>query len=68
LPIVLGHEAADVVEAVGPGVTLSKPGDHVILNFRPNCGWCRFGTSGTARALQRRRNRPLRHVRQYLSY
>jgi len=46
LPIVLGHEAAGVVEAVGPGVTLSKPGDHVILNFRPNCGWCRFCTSG----------------------
>jgi S-(hydroxymethyl)glutathione dehydrogenase/alcohol dehydrogenase len=46
LPMVLGHEAAGVVEAVGPGVTLSKPGDHVVLNFRPNCGWCRFCTSG----------------------
>jgi S-(hydroxymethyl)glutathione dehydrogenase/alcohol dehydrogenase len=46
LPMVLGHEAAGVVEAVGPGVTLSKPGDHVILNFRPNCGWCRYCTTG----------------------
>jgi S-(hydroxymethyl)glutathione dehydrogenase/alcohol dehydrogenase len=46
LPMVLGHEAAGVVEKVGPGVTLSRPGDHVILNFRPNCGWCRYCTIG----------------------
>jgi NDMA-dependent alcohol dehydrogenase len=46
LPMVLGHEGAGVVEKVGPGVTLSKPGDHVILNFRPNCGWCKFCTNG----------------------
>lgn len=46
LPMVLGHEAAGVVERVGPGVTLSRPGDHVILNFRPNCGWCRYCTVG----------------------
>jgi S-(hydroxymethyl)glutathione dehydrogenase/alcohol dehydrogenase len=46
LPMVLGHEAAGVVEAVGPGVTMSKPGDHVILNFRPNCGWCRYCSAG----------------------
>src|SRR5215471_6410819 len=46
LPMVLGHEGAGIVEAVGPGVTMSKPGDHVILNFRPNCGWCKFCTTG----------------------
>ena len=46
LPIVLGHEAAGVVERVGPGVSMSKPGDHVILNFRPNCGWCRYCSVG----------------------
>jgi S-(hydroxymethyl)glutathione dehydrogenase/alcohol dehydrogenase len=46
LPMVLGHEAAGVVERVGPGVNRSKPGDHVILNFRPNCGWCRYCTIG----------------------
>ncbi len=46
MPIVLGHEAAGVVERVGPGVNMSKPGDHVILNFRPNCGWCRYCSVG----------------------
>ncbi len=46
LPMVLGHEAAGIVERVGPGVTMSRPGDHVILNFRPNCGFCRYCTVG----------------------
>ncbi|HEU4370715.1 MAG TPA: alcohol dehydrogenase catalytic domain-containing protein [Methylomirabilota bacterium] len=38
LPMVLGHEAAGVVEDVGAGVTTVKPGDHVIFSFRPQCG------------------------------
>jgi S-(hydroxymethyl)glutathione dehydrogenase / alcohol dehydrogenase len=46
LPMVLGHEGAGVVEKVGPGVTMSRPGDHVILNFRPNCGFCKFCQTG----------------------
>lgn len=29
-PCILGHEAAGVVESVGPGVTHVQPGDHVI--------------------------------------
>ncbi|HEY8885558.1 MAG TPA: alcohol dehydrogenase catalytic domain-containing protein [Chloroflexota bacterium] len=32
-PMVLGHEASAVVEAIGPGVTRVKPGDRVILSF-----------------------------------
>src|SRR3989442_14782486 len=40
LPMVLGHEAAGVVEEVGPGVGTVKPGDHVIFSFRPQCGHC----------------------------
>lgn len=40
LPMVLGHEAAGVVERVGPGCAQLEPGQPVILNFRPNCGWC----------------------------
>jgi S-(hydroxymethyl)glutathione dehydrogenase/alcohol dehydrogenase len=39
-PVVPGHEGAGVVEAVGPGVSRVKPGDHVILNWAPNCGHC----------------------------
>src|SRR6201991_799742 len=40
-PFLLGHEAAGVVEAVGPGVTGVQPGDFVILNWRAVCGQCR---------------------------
>lgn len=46
LPMVLGHEAAGVVEKVGPGCSRVKAGDHVILNFRANCGGCDFCTVG----------------------
>ncbi|GAA3709850.1 S-(hydroxymethyl)mycothiol dehydrogenase [Nonomuraea antimicrobica] len=40
-PFLLGHEAAGIVEAVGPGVTEVEPGDFVILNWRAVCGQCR---------------------------
>ncbi|MDT4921506.1 MAG: S-(hydroxymethyl)mycothiol dehydrogenase [Pseudonocardiales bacterium] len=40
-PFLLGHEAAGVVEAVGPDVTDVAPGDFVILNWRAVCGQCR---------------------------
>jgi Zn-dependent alcohol dehydrogenases, class III len=40
LPIVLGHEGAGVVEAVGGAVTKVKPGDHVAMSFL-SCGQCR---------------------------
>ena len=40
-PYLLGHEAAGVVEAVGPGVDIVAPGDFVILNWRAVCGACR---------------------------
>ncbi len=46
LPVVLGHEGAGTVEAVGPGVTLTKPGDQVILSFVPACGRCKFCLEG----------------------
>jgi S-(hydroxymethyl)glutathione dehydrogenase/alcohol dehydrogenase len=39
-PVVLGHEGAGVVEAVGPGVAKVKPGDHVVLTTLGNCGQC----------------------------
>jgi S-(hydroxymethyl)mycothiol dehydrogenase len=40
-PFLLGHEAAGLVEAVGPGVTDVAPGDFVVLNWRAVCGECR---------------------------
>ncbi len=39
-PVVLGHEGAGVVEAVGEGVTRVAPGDHVTLSWTPSCGEC----------------------------
>ncbi len=45
-PMVLGHEAAGVVEKIGTAVGTIKPGDHVVLTFIPGCGncrWCRQG-------------------------
>ena len=46
LPMVLGHEAAGIVEEVGPGVTNVKRGDHVIFSFRPQCGRCLYCSIG----------------------
>jgi S-(hydroxymethyl)glutathione dehydrogenase / alcohol dehydrogenase len=40
LPIVLGHEGAGIVEAVGSAVTQVRPGDHVICSWNPHCGHC----------------------------
>jgi S-(hydroxymethyl)glutathione dehydrogenase / alcohol dehydrogenase len=45
-PLVMGHEGAGVVEAVGPGVTRVKPGDHVIIAFGVRCGECYFCLRG----------------------
>lgn len=45
-PVVLGHEAAGTVEAVGEGVTSVAPGDPVVLTPLPNCGTCYFCTRG----------------------
>jgi S-(hydroxymethyl)glutathione dehydrogenase/alcohol dehydrogenase len=39
-PAVLGHEGCGIVEAVGEGVTLVKPGDLVVTLFSPQCGEC----------------------------
>jgi S-(hydroxymethyl)glutathione dehydrogenase / alcohol dehydrogenase len=41
-PCVLGHEAAGVVESVGPGVTSVQPGDHVVPCYQAYCGECVF--------------------------
>ena len=46
LPVVLGHEAAGVVEAVGAGVQSVKPGDHVVLAALAPCGRCYWCVRG----------------------
>ncbi len=45
-PFLLGHEAAGVVEAIGPDVRDVAPGDFVILNWRAVCGQCRSCRKG----------------------
>ncbi len=45
-PIVGGHEGAGIIEEVGPGVTKVQPGDHVVCSFIPNCGTCRYCSTG----------------------
>jgi S-(hydroxymethyl)glutathione dehydrogenase/alcohol dehydrogenase len=46
MPMVLGHESAGIVEAVGSDVSYLKPGDHVISCLSVFCGHCEFCTSG----------------------
>ncbi len=45
-PVVLGHEGAGVVEAVGGSVTTVKEGDHVVLSTLGNCGACQYCDAG----------------------
>lgn len=40
MPMVLGHEAAGVVEEVGGGIGDIEKGDHVVMVFAPSCGEC----------------------------
>lgn len=51
-PAVLGHEGGGIVEAVGPGVTSLAVGDHVIPLYTPECGVCKFCTSGKTNLCQ----------------
>lgn len=40
VPMLLGHEAAGVIEAVGSSVSEVAVGDHVVMTFLPRCGEC----------------------------
>src|SRR5262249_29996191 len=46
LPVVLGHEGAGIVKAVGPNVSRITPGDHVIIAFGSKCGQCYYCLRG----------------------
>lgn len=52
-PAILGHEGGGVVVKVGEGVTSLKAGDHVIPLYTPECGTCKFCTSGKTNLCQR---------------
>ena len=46
LPLILGHEAAGIVEAVGPDVTRLAKGDKVVMSPLAPCGYCYFCVRG----------------------
>lgn len=45
-PVIMGHEAAGVVEAVGAGVTDFHPGDRVTFDSTVSCGRCFYCRKG----------------------
>ncbi len=51
-PAVLGHEGGAIVEAIGKDVKSIKVGDHVIPLYTPECGTCKFCTSGKTNLCQ----------------
>ncbi|MEV0317060.1 Zn-dependent alcohol dehydrogenase [Streptomyces sp. NPDC050658] len=57
-PVVLGHEGAGVVEAVGPGVTHVAAGDHVALSTIASCGACAECNRGRPTMCRRAIGRP----------
>ncbi|HZO34304.1 MAG TPA: alcohol dehydrogenase catalytic domain-containing protein [Gaiellaceae bacterium] len=48
-PILLGHEGAGTVEAVGEGARSLAPGDRVVLGWKTSCGECSACLRGDAR-------------------
>jgi S-(hydroxymethyl)glutathione dehydrogenase / alcohol dehydrogenase len=50
LPIVPGHEAAGIVDRLGPGVESVAPGDPVVIGSLVPCGTCRFCAEGRSDA------------------
>lgn len=57
-PVVLGHEGAGIVEAVGPAVRHVVPGDHVCLSTLANCGTCADCDRGRPTMCRRAIGRP----------
>ena len=53
LPVLLGHEGAGTVEAVGDGVDHVAPGDRVVLGWKTACGVCAMCVRGEPRQCKR---------------
>ena len=52
-PVILGHEGGAIVERLGDDVTSLSVGDHVIPLYTPECGECKFCTSGKTNLCQK---------------
>ncbi|CAN5677585.1 S-(hydroxymethyl)mycothiol dehydrogenase [soil metagenome] len=59
-PMLLGHEGAGVVDAVGDGVTTVRPGDRVVLTWAVPCGRCRQCLRGAPRRCAHELHQPPR--------
>ena len=53
LPVLLGHEAAGTVEAIGEGVASVVPGDRVVVGWKTACGRCEPCRRGDPRHCRR---------------
>lgn len=57
VPCVPGHEAAGVVEEIGPGVRRVQPGDHIVAIWHPMCRQCFFCLRGQPQLCEAHRDR-----------
>lgn len=55
-PFVGGHEGSAVAVKVGSEVRGIKPGDHLVLTFRPSCGVCQFCSNGRSHLCEKIQN------------
>src|SRR5206468_7755665 len=53
LPVLLGHEGAGTIEAIGEGVDGLAEGDRVVLGWKTACGACEKCTRGEPRQCSR---------------
>jgi Zn-dependent alcohol dehydrogenase len=53
LPVLLGHEGAGTVTAVGDGVTALAEGDRVVIGWKSACGSCAMCARGEPRFCKR---------------